>query len=274
MKRVDGEPAAKMQPLLKWPGGKRSILGSLLPLVSANYCTYYEPFFGGGALFFAIQPPRAFLSDNNPDLIDCYVQVRDHADQVIERLAMLKNTEREYYQVRDNVPADPMAKAARLIYLVTLSFNGIHRLNLKGEFNVPYGYKTYLEPCDPVRIRAASAALSRAEIACADFETAVSSARKGDLIYLDPPYTVSHGNNGFLKYNARIFSWNDQVRLSKLAQRLSRRGCQVIVSNANHPSIVDLYRPFRMRLVERVSRIAASREFRRRITECIFYNEV
>jgi DNA adenine methylase len=274
MKIVNNEPKIKTRPLLKWPGGKRGILNSLLPLVPTSFHTYYEPFVGGGALFFAIEPSSAFLSDSNPELINCYIQVRDHADEVTEHLIMLRNTEEDYYKVRDNVPTNPAAKAARLIYLVTLSFNGIHRLNLRGQFNVPYGHKTYLEPCDPGRIQAVSAALARAEIMCADFESVAAFAGKGDLIYLDPPYTVAHGNNGFLKYNARIFSWGDQVRLSKLAESLASRGCQVIVSNANHPSIAALYPGFRVRVVERVSRIAASSDFRRKITECIFYNEV
>lgn len=274
VKTVKIGPPTGTKPLLKWPGGKRSIIKSLLPLVSDNFRTYYEPFVGGGALFFAIQPSKAFLSDSNPELMNCYLQVRDHSDEVIEQLGMLRNSKEDYYQVRENVPSSPIAKAARLIYLVTLSFNGIHRLNLKGQFNVPYGYKTYLEPCDAARIRAVSAALSRAEITCADFESAASPAGNGDLVYLDPPYTVSHGNNGFLKYNARIFSWEDQVRLAKLAKRLSVRGCHVIVSNANHSSIAALYPAFQVQVVERVSRIAASPDFRRRTTECIFYNEV
>lgn len=236
--------------------------------------SYYEPFVGGGALFFAIQPSRATLSDNSPELINCYVQVRDHADEVIEHLAAMENTEEDYYKIRDNDPTTEVARAARLIYLVTLSFNGIYRLNLKGEFNVPYGHKTHLRPCDPVRIRAASTALSHADILCVDFEGASTCAGEGDLVYLDPPYTVAHGNNGFLKYNARIFSWSDQVRLSEFARSLARRGCRVIVSNADHPSIVSLYPDFRMQLIKRASVIAASSQFRRNINECVLYNEV
>ena len=261
------ERTDECQPLLKWPGGKRGILKSLLPLVPGNFRTYYEPFVGGGALFFAISPPEAILSDSNPELVNCYVQVRDHVEQVIEHLKTLKNTEEAYYEVRDHVPHSLTARAARLIYLVTLSFNGIHRLNLNGQFNVPYGHKTQLDPCDQVRLRAVSAALSHAEIVCADFEGATATAKEGDLVYLDPPYTVSHGNNGFLKYNAKIFSWADQIRLSEVAERLASRGCRVVVSNANHSSITALYPGFEVHLVERVSRIAASSRFRRKITE-------
>lgn len=263
----------KSSPLLKWPGGKRSLLKQVLPLVPDSYNSYYEAFCGGGALFFAIQPSIAVLSDNNADLINCYVQVRDHPDEVIGYLSTLRNTKEDYYRIRSHIPTDQVAKAARLIYLTTLSFNGIHRLNLKGEFNVPYNHKTHVQPCDPAKIRAASLAFSSVEFLCADFGTAIASAKEGDVVYLDPPYTVAHGNNGFIKYNSRIFSWNDQIRLSNLARDIADRGCKVIVSNANHPSIIELYQGFQVQTVERASVIAATSRFRRSITECIFHNE-
>ena len=225
-------------------------------------------------MFFALQPKTAVLTDTNPDLINCYIQVRDRPDEVIAHLSKLKNTEQDYYRIRDKVPEDNVARAARLIYLAALSFNGIYRLNSSGTFNVPYGYRTYLQPCDPIKIKAVSKSLSSAKLYCRDFELSVASAKKGDLIYVDPPYTVAHGNNGFLKYNAKIFSWNDQIRLATLAQDLVERGCYVIISNADHPSIHELYKKFKPKIVERASIIAASADNRRQTTECIFYNEV
>ena len=267
------ERKINISPFLKWPGGKRAILEHLLPLTPSNFNSYFEPFLGGGALFFALQPGRGVLADNNPELINCYIQVRDNPDDLMEHLARLQNSAQDYYRIRSWVPKCPIERAARLIYLTTLAFNGIHRLNLKGEFNVPYSYRTHLQPCDPCKIRSASEALSSLRIICGDFESAIEDAKQGDLVYLDPPYTVAHGNNGFLKYNSKIFSWNDQVRLANLARQLAARGCKVIVSNANHPSIVDLYTDFQMHLVERYSVIAASSQFRRQITECVFYNE-
>lgn len=263
----------KNPPLLKWPGGKRGLLKHLLPLIPTKFGKYFEPFVGGGALFFAIQPKNGTIADNNLDLINCYLQIRDHADELIERLARLKNTKEDYYSTRRNNPKDAIDRATRLIYLSTLSFNGIHRVNLKGEFNVPYGYKTYLRPCDPERIRNISKALSSVNILCSDFEFTVQNAERGDLIYFDPPYTVSHNNNGFIKYNSKIFSWDDQIRLAGVAKNLSNRGCQVIVSNANHSSIVDLYSNFQMQKVERPSVIAASSKYRGYVTECIFFNK-
>jgi DNA adenine methylase len=227
---------------------------------------------GSGALFFALQPAKATLSDKNPDLISAFSQVRNDPQSVINCLKALTNSEKYYYRVRSTTPTSEAARAARLIYLSTLSFNGIHRVNLKGKFNVPYGYKTHLTPSAPEKINIASKLLRKATIKCQDFEEAVKPARRGDLVYLDPPYTVAHGNNGFLKYNAKIFSWDDQTRLARMARELASNGCSVVVSNANHSSIRDLYRGFQVLEIERYSVIAASSKFRTRIIECVFYN--
>jgi len=258
-------------PLLKWPGGKRKLVRFLLPLIPQNFLSYYEPFMGSGALFFAMQPARAFLSDKNAELIATYNEVRDHPGSVIKRLQALKNSEASYYAVRDSIPTRKAARAARIIYLSRLSFNGIHRVNLKGRFNVPYSYKTHVDPCDPDKIRTASALLQTARISCEDFETAVASAGRGDLVYFDPPYTTAHANNGFVKYNSKIFTWEDQKRLSDVAHELKKRGCFVFISNADHTSIRNLYREFDLLRIARHSVIAASSEHRRAITECIFH---
>ncbi|MEC0181347.1 Dam family site-specific DNA-(adenine-N6)-methyltransferase [Paenibacillus peoriae] len=271
-KHIDFE--VKGAPLLKWPGGKRNLLKHILPLIPVNFKKYYEPFFGGGALFFALQPKNSHLSDCNLDLINCYKQVRDQPHEVIEKLKKLINSESAYYEVRSNIPLGDIDKCVRMIYLTQLSFNGIYRQNLRGEYNVPYGHKTHIEPCDEPKIISASEALSNTKLTCSDFEEAVSGAEEGDLVYFDPPYTISNGKNGFIKYNSRVFSWEDQVRLSNLAIQLANRGCSVVISNANHPSILELYRDFTCKVIERKSIIAASGEYRGQITECIFYNEV
>jgi len=260
------------QPLLKWPGGKRELLPHILPLVAGPAKRYYEPFVGGGAVFFALAPTLAILSDYDSDLINCYRQVRNNPRGVVARLRAMRNSATDYYRIRRSVPRSDAGAAARTIYLSTLSFNGIHRKNQRGEFNVPYGYKHHLVPCDTHRITTASAALQVARLYCGDFEAAVDDAGRGDVVYLDPPYTVAHSNNGFIKYNAKIFSWADQTRLATLVDRLASRGCRVVVSNADHPSILQLYRGFNVKRIERPSRIAASKAFRRRITECIFYS--
>jgi DNA adenine methylase len=244
----------------------------IIPLFPPNFENYYEPFLGSGAIFFAMRPQRAFLSDNNADLISTYIQVRDRPQAVIAELRTLKNSAKHYYMVRSWVPKSESQKAARMIYLSTLSFNGIHRVNLKGAFNVPYGYKTHLSPCEPERIQRTSQDLTPAHITCQDFEIALAKAQKGDAIYLDPPYTTAHTDNGFLKYNSKIFTWEDQKRLAMLANNLAARGCSVVVSNADHASIRNLYKNFDVLEIKRNSVIAASRDFRRTITECVYYS--
>jgi DNA adenine methylase len=260
-----------MLPLIKWPGGKRKLIPHIRPLIPSRFNQYFEPFLGGAALFFFLRPLKAHLSDKNADLIQAYVQVRDRPEAVIRALSGFKNSERDYYRIRADKPRTTAARAARVLYLTTLSFNGIFRVNLEGRFNVPYGRKTHLQPWDPPRIRGASRVLKETDLRALDFEPALTDAGNGDLVYLDPPYTVAHGNNGFLKYNAKIFSWDDQIRLARVAREIAKRGATVIVSNADHHSIRRLYKDFDSITIERVSIIAAESRFRSRITECLFY---
>lgn len=259
-------------PLLKWPGGKRALLAEILPLVPEEYGTYYEPFLGGGALYFALQSKQAVLSDSNSDLIECYKVIRDDPVAILRKLAQFKNTKSAYLQVRGSKPTSPVGRAARLVYLTTLAFNGIYRVNLRGEFNVPYGWKKHLEVAQENRLLAVSRALAGRTLRCADFADVLREAEKGDFVYLDPPYTVAHENNGFLKYNAKVFSWEDQARLAETARTLAARGCVVMVTNACHSSIRTLYAGLRQILVSRPSQIAASAEHRRTVNELIITN--
>lgn len=195
---------------------------------------------------------------------------KDAPDKLITKLKLLKNNEETYYAVRASQPRSDSGKAARFIYLCTLSFNGIYRVNQAGKFNVPYGYKAHIDPCDADLIAAISRKLSNCELLCSDFETVARRARNGDCVYFDPPYTVAHGNNGFLKYNEKIFSWKDQERLERVARELASRGVKVVISNADHPSLRELYTAFNVTTVERWSVISGSAEGRKNITECIF----
>jgi DNA adenine methylase len=272
-KKKDKIKHIKCLPMLKWAGGKRNLLKHLIPLVPKNFKKYYEPFFGGGALFFAVQPINSVLSDTNSELIDCYKYVRDYPEEVISVLSTMENTKENYYKVREEKPESGLLKAARTIYLTTLSFNGIYRLNLKGKFNVPYGYKLHLNPCDEEKIFAVSKALQNAELVSGDFEKSIINAERDDFIYFDPPYAIAQGN-GFVKYNSKIFNWEDQVRLSIVAKELRNKGCKVMISNADVPEIRELYSEFICTVLERPSVIAASGEYRKKITECIFHSEV
>ncbi|ABR91509.1 DNA adenine methylase [Janthinobacterium sp. Marseille] len=267
------EEPTKLLPLIKWPGGKRALLKHITPYIPNTYGRYYEPFFGGGALFFALNPDKASLSDKNFELINLYSQVKEQPRSLIKKLKTFKNSEDDYYRIRELRPADPVESAARLMYLCNLSFNGIHRVNLKGDFNVPYGRKTHIDPCPEERILQISSALKNVTLRCDDFATSVSRAKAGDFVYFDPPYTVAHGTNGFIKYNDKIFLWADQIRLSELAKKLMDSGVHVIVSNADHPSVNDLYTDFKAVKIDRFSIIAASSNKRRVISEKIFISK-
>lgn len=259
-------------PLLKWAGGKRALAHLLLPAIGKITGTYFEPFLGGGAIFFAVGPPKARLSDLNSELMDCYQSIKEDPDGVAKHLMRLKNDETTYYKVRQSKPRSALGRSARLIYLTSLSFNGIYRQNLKGEFNVPYGYKSYKSLPTLDQLRHVSRRLSGAALTSVDFEEATAAAVPGDTVYFDPPYTVAHNNNGFVKYNASIFSWDDQRRLAAHATRLANRGCRVFISNADHGAVRKLYRDFECWVIKRHSVIAASSGKRRSITECFFHN--
>jgi DNA adenine methylase len=242
--------------------------------VPETYGKYFEPFLGGGALFFALSPTRALLGDVNSDLVNCYQQVRDNVGAVGRYLGRLCNSKHAYYVVRSSSPRSAAARAARTIYLAALSFNGIYRVNRQGQFNVPYGGRAKRRLPDSSVLRTASSSLQGVQVRCADFELSLSSAKSGDLVYLDPPYTVTHGTNGFLKYNALIFSWRDQERLASLVRRLVVRGCGVIMTNASHISIRRLYRGMSQHRISRISRMAADAAHRRPVEELIITNLV
>jgi DNA adenine methylase len=243
-----------------------------MELVPADVGRYFEPFLGGGALFLALRPTIATISDRNSALMDCYRAIRDDHAEVGRILRAFPRDRDGYLKIRASVPQDSVMRAARVIYLTTLAFNGIYRVNRRGAFNVPYGGRTYDELGDEEELRAFAEAFASAEIKSGDFEAAVTGAGAGDFVYLDPPYTVTHSNNGFVRYNDRIFSWKDQQRLADVAQSLVRSGCTVVVTNAFHPSVVSLYPSFRAMSVTRTSLMAAAPDRRGPIQELVLTN--
>ena len=259
-----------IEPFLKWPGGKRALLPRLSDLLPTSFGQYFEPFLGGGALYFHLRPKRALLADKNSELISCYTVLRDHPEELIRRLRTLRNDANTYYRVRKSAPRSEVSKAARFIYLANLSFNGIYRVNFDGHFNVPYGHRPNRPVCDADRLRRASRILQEVKLVPDDFEVAVRAAKATDLVYLDPPYTVAHSNNGFIRYNAKLFSWDDQKRLARVAADLAARGCHVIVTNASHPPIKALYPGFSVHELERRSTISARPTGRTEISEYVF----
>lgn len=259
----------KGAPLFRWVGGKRRLLGQIRPHLPKTFGTYYEPFLGGAALFFDLQPKRGVLADLNNDLIGFYCAVRDNPKALIAELEAYTNNKTEFLRVRSAKPTGKIKRAARFYYLVNLAFNGIYRVNKSGDFNVPYCRNPHRGIVDSEKIMAAHKALADCTIVAGDFEESVVSAKSGDLVYFDPPYTVAHDNNGFLQYNESIFSWSDQERLARVATDLQGRGVTVLISNANHSSLHKLYARAETHLIQRASTIAASGSERGKVKEIL-----
>jgi DNA adenine methylase len=258
-------------PFLKWAGGKRWFADRWLHLIPRDYDRYVEPFLGSGAIFFALRPAEALLSDLNPDLINCYRAIRDVPNTIAERLAEHQRLHDKayYYETRAAKPDDPIERAAWFIYLNRTCWNGLYRVNRKNEFNVPIGTKTsvVLPTDDFLR---ASRILSNVEILNQDFEETLDAVGDGDFVFVDPPYTVKHNLNGFLKYNDKIFSWADQLRLRDAVLRAAARGARILVTNANHVSIREIYDGVgRQQVVGRASVLAASAAHRSHTEELV-----
>lgn len=258
-------------PFLKWAGGKRWLLRENKTAFDlTGISRYVEPFAGSAAVFFCLQPRRAILNDANAELIETYKAIKSDWKSVLDLLCRHHRSHSDdyYYQVRDATPTDLATRAARFIYLNRTCFNGLYRVNRRGEFNVPRGTKNsvILDTDDFERI---SRKLSRVNLQAGDFERVVDQCGSGDFIYADPPYTVKHNNNGFIKYNEKLFSWSDQERLKDALTRASGRGARVLVSNADHPSIQELYADASCSVVERHSVMASDSDRRKLTTELL-----
>jgi DNA adenine methylase len=234
-------------PFLKWAGGKRQLLPRILDLVPARIDTYYEPFVGGGAVFFSLAARgrfrRAVIGDANAELVTCYTAVRDDVDGVIARLRKYRNDHDEYYRVRGKDPArlSPSARAARVIFLNRCGYNGLYRVNSKGIFNVPFG--RYRRPviCDEGKLRAAAQALRKVKIAWGDFATMLAKPGPNDFVYLDPPYVPISVTSSFTAYAARDFGSAAQERLAETLRALSARGVPALLSNSDCVATRQLY---------------------------------
>jgi len=260
-----------MKPFLKWAGGKRWLFESgqfQLPPIEGRYI---EPFLGGGAVFFENQPQRAKLSDANSRLVELYLAIREQQEEFEYQLNQhaKAHSKEYYYRLRSMRLKTPVSRAAQFLYLNRTCWNGLYRENLKGEFNVPIGTKqTVIFEND--NFPAWSSALAACEIECRDFEAAIDEAEYGDFVFVDPPYTVRHNMNGFVKYNQNIFAWEDQVRLRIALERAVGRGAAFAMTNADHASIRDLYSGFgKHRSIGRHSVIAGKSAHRGRSTELL-----
>jgi DNA adenine methylase len=229
------------KPFLRWAGGKSWLIKHLKNVKRLEFNNYHEPFLGGGATFFYLNPANtAFLSDLNKELIDTYKAIRDNVDLVITKLKTFENTEKQYYDIRETTFNDLIDNAAKFIYLNQTSFNGIYRVNLKGIYNVPYGYRSK-GFIDEDLLRSVSLSLQKTELSTSDFDIVRDNITRGDLVFLDPPYTVSHNDNGFIKYNEKLFSLGDQYRLSELISFIKDQDAFYILTNAAHHKVKEIF---------------------------------
>lgn len=229
------------KPFLRWAGGKSWLLKHIDNILPENgFNTYHEPFLGGGSVFLALNPTKSFLSDLNSELIETYSTLKENPEEIIDFLKYYSNSEQFYYSIRSHLPKNRIEKASRFIYLNQTSFNGIFRVNLKGEYNVPYGFRTK-EFLEPEKLRLVSKRLQSSELLVGDFSIVLKNVKKNDLVFLDPPYTVSHNHNGFIKYNQKLFSLDDQIRLSSLIDDIKNKGAYYILTNAAHPKIKEIF---------------------------------
>jgi DNA adenine methylase len=260
---LDGRAPAR--PFLKWAGGKRQLLPQLLAAAPPRFGTYFEPFVGGGALFFALRPSRAYLADMNERLVRTYRGVRDAVEDVIQLLSSYPYESGFYYRMRE-IEVDRRTDAevaAWFIYMNRACFNGLYRVNRSNRFNVSFG--RYVNPriCDAEGLRSCAAALQSAELVVADFAAATRAAHRGDFVYFDPPYVPLSATSSFCSYTADGFDAHDQQRLRDAALLLKGRGVHVLLSNSSAPLVRDLYaRRFQVREVT-ATRAVNSRADRR-----------
>lgn len=241
------------KPILKWAGGKTQMLSALLPKVPTSYGRYIEPFFGGGAMFFALQPEKAIIADSNPELINLYREIAEHVEEVIECLKQYENTSEMFYAARSKewTSLSRAEAAARTIFLNKTCFNGLYRVNKQGQFNVPYGKYQNPRICDEDGLRAASTALKKAEILCGDYLFVLEHyAQQGDFVFLDPPYLPISEYADFKRYTKEQFYEEDHVELAKMVMTLHERGCHVLLTNSNHPLVHELYSSFNIDVIQ------------------------
>jgi len=285
MNKEDTKKIVFPKPFLKWAGGKRQLLKELSKAMPKNYEDYFEPFIGGGAFFFSLQPKGGFISDINPELIMTYQVIRSYPEELIKELKKYRNTEKDFYKIRnqDRKPAfkklskrkkeDRLKKAARCIYLNKTAFNGLYRMNSKGEFNAPYGFYKNPKIVDAENIRACSKLLQQTEIRCCSFTAIKSRVKKGDFVYFDPPYVPLSTTSSFTKYFKDDFNANMQVKLKELCDYLDKKGVQFMLSNSDSKLVRELYaQDYNIKTVKAIRAINCKGDKRGKINEIIVTN--
>jgi len=276
-----------VRPFLKWAGGKRQLLPEIVKYVPKRISkhTYYEPFIGGGALLFQLQPPKAVINDSNTELINCYKVIRDSLDELMEELSKDKysNSETSYYEMRDldrstkkYASLSEVEKAARIIYLNKTCYNGLFRVNSQGQFNVPFGRYKNPNFLDDAVLRAVNKYLNSNDITLLnqDFAEAVKDAKRGDFVYFDPPYDPVSETASFTGYDVNGFNRDEQERLKEEFDALHKKGCKVMLSNSCTDFILDLYKDYQDTIIKvRATRSINSNALKRgRVDEVLVLN--
>jgi DNA adenine methylase len=271
------------RPFMKWVGGKSQLLSQFDALFPPTFCRYLEPFVGGGAVFFhlwnmAKTPSEVFLFDNNDELVNAYLVTRDSVDALLEGLALHKerHSQEYYYKIREidreNGTRNNIDRAARTIYLNRTCYNGLYRVNSKGQFNVPMG--SYLNPqiLNEDVIRTASASLQGVNIELRDFRTMVDLAKPQDFFYFDPPYDPLSKTASFTGYTSDSFGSEEQRALAQVFARLAKKGAFVMLSNSDTPFIRQLYKKFRVETVQARRAVNSDASRRGSIQEVVVLN--
>lgn len=265
-------------PIVKWVGGKRQLMFELLKNMPENYNRYFEPFIGGGALFFELQPDNAYISDLNDELINLYKVVRDNVEELItdlqkhdiskEYFIEIRNIDRtEEYKNWSNVK-----KASRFIYLSRTCFNGMYRVNSKGEFNVPFGHYKNPRILDENNLINCSNLLQRTEIRHADFSEILKKVKKGDFVYFDPPYVPLSETSSFTSYTKDGFDLDMQFKLRDVCDELDSMGVKFLLSNSDTKLVNELYENYNIKKVFASRQINANADGRGKITEVLVRN--
>lgn len=249
-----------ISPILKWVGGKRRLLADIMPLINKSCSTYVEPFVGGGAVFFELQPKKAIINDYNIELINVYEVIRDFPEELIVILEEhnRENTEEYFYNLRALDRSEEYAKlsniqrAARIIYLNKTCYNGLYRVNSAGQFNSPYGKYKNPNIVNATTIRAMSKYLRNPKITIkqGDYKEALKGLRKGAFVYLDPPYMPISSSSSFTGYTENGFSYEQQIALKNECDKLKEKGISFLQSNSDCPEIRELYKEYDIRTVQ------------------------
>ncbi len=240
-----------IKPIFKWAGGKRQLLKYFTNIIPNSYNKYIEPFFGGGALFFFLKPSNAVIADSNEDLMIAYKTLVSQSQDVVEILKTYSNSKEFYYTIREQEPSDNVLKTARILYLNRTCFNGLYRVNKKGQFNVPYGYYKNPKFLDEENLINVIDLLKNANIVTSDYQNILKKyPEANDLVYLDPPYFPVGKYSDFKRYTKEQFYMEDHVNLAKWYKILDGKGCKVILTNSDSEEILNLYKDYKIKILD------------------------